>query len=294
MEVSMRNCRKKLYMLCLLCMAALCIAGIGCQAEAANKKQVKSGFVKTQDGWYYYNSKGKMQTGWKTIGSKRFYFEKSGASGEKGKMVTGWKKIGKKTYYFRKSGKKATIGAAYKSEWKKLNGQDYYFDKNGAWYQDVPTNEEFIQTIAPMAVKDMKKSGILASVTMAQAIHESAYGTSSLALEGKNLFGIKAGGWSGKTFSKKTQEYIGGKWYTVTAKFRAYSSYQKSISDHSDYLNTAMNGASLRYRGLKGCRNYKKAFQIIKNGGYATDPQYVSKLCKIVKKYNLTKYDKMK
>ena len=81
----------------------------------------------------------------------------------------------------------------------------YYFDKNGAWYQKVPTNEDFIATIAPMAVRDMKKTGILASVTMAQAIHESAYGTSSLALEGKNLFGIKAGGWGGKTFSKKTK-----------------------------------------------------------------------------------------
>ena len=259
----------------------------------ANKKYAKSGFVKINGSWYYFDKNGNLQTGWKTIKAKKYYFERNGAPGEKGKLVLGWRKIGKQDYYFRKSGKKGVIGAAYKSEWKTLGKQEYYFDKNGAWYKKVPTNEEFIQTIAPMAVKDMKKTGILASVTMAQAIHESAYGTSSLALEGKNLFGIKAGGWSGKTFSKKTQEYIGGKWYTVTAKFRAYTSYQKSITDHSRYLNTARNGSHLRYRGLKGCKNYKKAFQIIKNGGYATDPKYVSKLCKIVKKYDLTQYDKM-
>ncbi len=281
--------RKKSYLCAAVCLCLIILTMNSVRTEAAAKR---AGFTKTNGSWFYLDKKGKVQTGWKTIGGKRFYFEKKGAPGVKGKMVTGWKTIGKKEYYFRSSGKKGTIGAAYKSEWKKLNGQEYYFDKNGAWYKKVPTNEEFIRTIAPMAVKDMKKTGILASVTMAQAIHESAYGTSSLALEGKNLFGIKAGGWSGRTFSKKTKEYIGGRWYTVTAKFRAYSSYQKSISDHSRYLNTAMNGSQLRYQGLKGCKNYKKAFQIIKNGGYATDPKYVSKLCKIVKKYNLTQYDK--
>ena len=320
MGANMKNC-KRIVFICLLFLSLTSLLLVPARTEAAtqnsaeatvkkaagkwiskngklryryaNKKYAKSGFTKIHGSWYCFDKNGKLQTGWKTIGSKRFYFEKKGEPGEKGKLVTGWKKIGKKEYYFRKSGKKGTIGATYKSEWKTLNKQDYYFDKNGAWYQKVPTNEDFIATIAPMAVRDMKKTGILASVTMAQAIHESVYGTSSLALEGKNLFGIKAGGWGGKTFSKKTQEYIGGKWYTVTAKFRAYSSYQKSISDHSSYLNTAMNGSRLRYQGLKGCKNYKKAFQIIKDGGYATDPKYVSKLCKIVKKYNLTKYDKM-
>lgn len=74
---------------------------------------------------------------------------------------------------------------------------------------------------------------------------------------------------------------------------RRTSSSQKSITDHSRYLKTARNGSRLRYRGLKGCRNYKKAFRIIKNGGYATDPKYVSKLCKVVETYHLTQYDKM-
>lgn len=63
----------------------------------ANKKYAKSGFTKIHGSWYCFDKNGNLQTGWKTIGSKRFYFEKKGEPGEKGKLVTGWKKIGKKS-----------------------------------------------------------------------------------------------------------------------------------------------------------------------------------------------------
>jgi hypothetical protein len=82
-----------------------------------------------------------------------------------------------------------------------------------------------------------------------------------------------------------------GHLYTITADFRKYPCIEDSIADHSAYLLGAKNGSVLRYAGLKGCADYRKAIQIIKDGGYATDTKYVSKICSIIERWNLTQYD---
>lgn len=160
---------------------------------------------------------------------------------------------------------------------------------------------QFIEAVGPMYTHDQQKSGVLASISLAQACLESGYATTDLAQNANNLHGMKRelsgnswanSAWDGKsTYSKKTQEYYNGKTTTVTAAFRKYSCIEDSISDHSAYLLGAKNGSKLRYDGLKGCKDYKKAAQIIFNGGYATDPQYVQKLCSLVTRYNLEKYN---
>lgn len=78
---------------------------------------------------------------------------------------------------------------------------------------------------------------------------------------------------------------------TITADFRKYPCIEDSIADHSAYLLGAMNGKKLRYDGLKGRTDYKKAVQIIKDGGYATSLTYVEKLCGIIEKWKLTDFD---
>ena len=78
---------------------------------------------------------------------------------------------------------------------------------------------------------------------------------------------------------------------TITADFRRYGCVEDSIADHSAYLLGAKNGSKLRYDGLKGCTDHKKAAQIIKDGGYATSLNYVEKLCGIIERWNLTQYD---
>ena len=99
--------------------------------------------------------------------------------------------------------------------------------------------------------------------------------------------------WDGKSvYTKKTQEQnADGSYVTITADFRKYPCVEDSIADHSAYLLGAKNGSKLRYAGLKGCTDYKKAVQIIKNGGYATSLTYVEKLCSIIERWNLTQYD---
>lgn len=162
------------------------------------------------------------------------------------------------------------------------------------------TEKEFVSYIGELAAEDMKKTGILASITAAQAILESAYGSSELAQNANNLFGMKANlsgntwpsEWDGQTYTKDTGEQKqNGEYYTVTAAFRKYNSHAESIKDHSDYLAGAKNGSALRYEGIVGERDYTTAAKIIKGGGYATSIDYVSKLCNIIEKWNLTQYD---
>ena len=161
---------------------------------------------------------------------------------------------------------------------------------------------EVIKRVGPLCTADMKKSGILASVTLTQFILESGYGKSELAQNANNVFGMKkllsGNTWSGSTwdgksiYTKKTQEQnADGSYVTITADFRKYPCIEDSIADHSAYLLGAMNGSKTRYDGLKGCTDYKKAVQIIKDGGYATSTTYVSNLCSIIEKWNLTQYD---
>lgn len=160
---------------------------------------------------------------------------------------------------------------------------------------------DVIAKVGPLFTADQKASGILASVSLAQFILESGYGKSELAQNANNVFGMKkslsGNTWSGSVwdgtsvYTKETQEYENGAYVTVTADFRKYPSVEKSIADHSAYLLGAINGSKLRYDGLKGCTDYKKAVQIIKDGGYATSPTYVENLCSIIEKWNLTQYD---
>ena len=155
------------------------------------------------------------------------------------------------------------------------------------------SEEQVIAKVGALFTADQKQSGILASVSMAQFILESGYGKSKLAQGANNCFGMKkslsGNTWGGSTwdgssvYTKKTQEQnADGSYVTITADFRRYSCVEDSIADHSAYLLGAKNGSKLRYDGLKGCTDYKKAVQIIKDGGYATSLTYVDKLCSII------------
>lgn len=164
------------------------------------------------------------------------------------------------------------------------------------------TEAQAVAKIGPLCREDMKKSGILASVSAAQFILESGYGKSELAQNANNCFGMKkslsGNSWSGSSwdgtsvYTKKTQEqHPDGTYETITADFRKYPCVEDSVADHSAYLLGAKNGRALRYKGIKGMTDYKAVAQLIKDGGYATSLTYVEKLCNIIEKWNLTQYD---
>jgi len=161
------------------------------------------------------------------------------------------------------------------------------------------TKEQFIEYVGSLAKTDMANTGILASVTIAQAILESAWGQSELSLKANNLFGMKStlsgntwqSAWTGEIYAKWSNEEVNGQMVPYYSDFRAYATVAESIADHSAYLCGAKKGSVYRYEGLIGETDYTKAIQLIKDGGYATDSAYVSKVVNIIETYKLYEFD---
>ncbi|MBQ6912298.1 MAG: glucosaminidase domain-containing protein [Bacteroidales bacterium] len=141
--------------------------------------------------------------------------------------------------------------------------------------------EKYIDTYSQVAVEEMLRSGVPASITLAQGLLESGSGQSRLATEGNNHFGIKCHkGWTGRSMKHDDD--------ARNECFRVYDSPEQSFRDHSDFL---------RYRD-----RYKFLFDLertdyqgwaygLKQAGYATDPKYAGKLIKYIEDYNLSRFD---
>jgi flagellum-specific peptidoglycan hydrolase FlgJ len=145
--------------------------------------------------------------------------------------------------------------------------------------------QAFISEVAPGALAAQREYGVPAAVTIAQAIDESGWGQSQLALQDKNLFGIKGTGPAG-TVLLPTQEFEGGEWVTVNAPFRVYSSVAQSITDHTLLLATSSS-----YKPAMANRLSPDTFANHLTGVYATDPSYGSTLIGLMRSYNLYRFD---
>jgi flagellum-specific peptidoglycan hydrolase FlgJ len=149
--------------------------------------------------------------------------------------------------------------------------------------------EQFISSIAAAAVRSADQTGVPASVTIAQAILESYWGSSRLATDAKNYFGIKAqprGGTAG-SISLNVWEVIGGRNVVETQAFRAYNTVAESFVDHGLFFVQ-----NARYAGAMGVKDDARKFAVaINREGYATDPAYANKLIGLMDRYNLYRYD---
>jgi flagellum-specific peptidoglycan hydrolase FlgJ len=150
---------------------------------------------------------------------------------------------------------------------------------------DTLSQQAFISAIAPGAMAAQSRYGVPAAVTIAQAIDESGWGQSALAIRDHNLFGIKGTGPAGSD-ALPTREFENGQWVTVTAQFRVYHNVAESIADHSELLATGPS-----YQHAMANRHIPDAFATNLTGIYATDPQYGTTLITIMKLYNLYRYD---
>ena len=139
----------------------------------------------------------------------------------------------------------------------------------------------FVQHLSGTAERVSQESGIPASFMLGQAGHETGWGKSEIkhkdGSNSFNLFGIKAGkGWTGKVAEITTTEYINGKAQKVTAKFRAYDSYEDSFRDYAKLIKD-----SPRYEKAESVAQSGSAMayaSALQKAGYATDPEYAKKL----------------
>jgi len=144
------------------------------------------------------------------------------------------------------------------------------------------TPEEYIETFKGAALIDMSKTGVPASITMAQGMYESDYGNSPLALNANNHFGIKCHvEWNGSTYHQDDD--------AADECFRKYKNVQDSYDDHSLFLRSRD-----RYNFLFNLEitDYKGWAYGLKKAGYATNPQYASKLIDLIERFNLSELDK--
>lgn len=152
----------------------------------------------------------------------------------------------------------------------------------------------FLNQAARQAQKAAKKYGTYPSVMIAQAILESDWGQSQLAVKANNLFGIKAGtDWTGATHSANTrEESTSGKSYYINAAFRKYGSYEESFDDNGKKLRLGVSWQPLRYSGawLENAATPADATKAL-TGTYATDHRYNQSLDRQIAKFDLMKYD---
>lgn len=145
----------------------------------------------------------------------------------------------------------------------------------------------FIGMLAQAAQDCQRKTGIPASITLAQAALESAWGARAI---GNNLFGIKADkSWAGPTVSFTTTEHLGGKDVGLVDKFRRYDSWLACMLDRAQFLlkNPRYAKCFKQTDGAGWARELQAA-------GYATDPEYANKLIAIMRGRNLAFYDQVK
>ena len=141
--------------------------------------------------------------------------------------------------------------------------------------------EDYIKKYRELAVEEMKKYHIPASITLAQGLLESGAGQSTLARKSNNHFGIKCGGdWTGKTVSHDDD--------ARGECFRAYKHPKDSYEDHSKFLAGRPRYASLFKLKIT---DYKGWARGLKKAGYATNPRYADQLIGIIELYELYKYD---
>ena len=151
------------------------------------------------------------------------------------------------------------------------------------------SRKQFVLDIANYVRKYAPKYGIkVYSPIIAQAIHESGWGESSLSARYHNYFGLKCGTlWRGKSVNLSTkEEYSTGTLTTIRSNFRVYDNMEAGVKGYFDFIQLS------RYSNLKGVTSPRQYLQNIKNDGYATGSLYVDHTMALINLYNLTQFDK--
>lgn len=167
----------------------------------------------------------------------------------------------------------------------------------GSYKGDIPVSnsgnadqDKFLNKISEGAMDGWVKYGILPSVTIAQGIIESGWGKSGLTVQQNNLYGIKGSGDAGTGNWATGEDDANGNSYTINANFAAYSSWAASTDAHGRLLSG--NTGMANYLKAVKEKDAQKAIQAIKDGGYATDTEYVSTIMGVINSNGLLEYDK--
>lgn len=167
----------------------------------------------------------------------------------------------------------------------------------GAYLAPAQQNQEqvrYIEEYKMLAVREMERSGIPASIKLAQGLLESNSGKSDVARHANNHFGIKCGeGWSGKKYHKKDDDY-NDQGELTNSCFRVYRNVESSYIAHSDFLRDPKKIERYGFLFQLDPMDYKRWARGLRSAGYATGADYDQKLISLIEKYELFQYDRLK
>ena len=256
--------------------------------------RLDDGFYNNWGHTYYFQKDGsRLDNGFYNNWGHTYYFGNDGARWDN-RFYNNWGH----TYYFGEGG--VRLDNSFYNNW----GNVYYFGNDGALLTNTNVNlgygnltfdsqgrlsstNAFIGSIVNGAIQGWTQHKILPSLTIAQAILESAWGRSSLSANYHNLFGIK-GSYHGMSVNMPTYEEYGGRYVLLNDNFRRYPDNNASVQDHTDFL--VQNS---RYHNLIGIRDANTATYLIRADGYATASSYTSSLRSVINTYDLTRYDQL-
>lgn len=169
----------------------------------------------------------------------------------------------------------------------------------------IPSSkDDYLKKVADIAVALYKDTRILPSVVTAQCCLETGFGLGTDTTElvkRNNLLGMKSDlinstwkeytVWDGTSFTKRTPEVYNGVLTYINDSFRVYKDYENCIRDYEMFLMHVKNNDGYKYRRVVGKTDPEEVITLISKGGYATDPSYITKIMKLIKEKNLTKYD---
>ena len=155
------------------------------------------------------------------------------------------------------------------------------------------SHQEYLERFKEIAILEMERTGIPASIKLAQGLLESGAGTSDLARRANNHFGIKCGSaWNGRTYYKKDDDF-NDRGELIESCFRSYKNPDASYRAHSEFLRDPRKQYRYGFLFRLDPTDYKAWARGLKQAGYATSATYASKLIDIIERYELHRYDKM-
>lgn len=162
---------------------------------------------------------------------------------------------------------------------------------NPDYNQQRGIRQDFVTEIIPTAQKLQRQYGILASISMAQAMVESDFGQSQLAADYYNLYGVKTTADDPNSVDFATAEYIDDEWIEIIDYFKVYPDWDASMTAHAELIYYGVTWDENYYSAVIEGENYQEQAYGLQESGYATDPDYAQKLINMIEEWELQQYD---
>ncbi|EPH11800.1 glycoside hydrolase family 73 protein [Facklamia hominis] len=164
-------------------------------------------------------------------------------------------------------------------------------EEETARQEELAQKKDFVKRLVPTAQSLQREYGVLASVSLAQAMLESDFGRSQLASQDYNLYGVKTDPSDPNKALYPTLEFQNGEWVEIMDAFKHYNSWEESMREHARLIVNGTSWNPQQYAAVLAGQNYQEQARGLQSSGYATDPDYADKIIRMIEDWQLNQYD---